>query len=158
MKYPLVVMCTLDDALPNMLRGFLRDHRWLLTELRQPEAIAAQLAPPRPSVVFWQFDPTADAPVPLRIVGELARQHPDAPLVVVSDAKLPVEDRPAWTAMVLDLGAKYVLFPPFTRLVLEDLAGGLMAAVIERLTGKPLEPLPPDAEAIDLAQGGHADD
>ena len=158
MKYPHVVMCTLDDALPNMLRGFLRDHRWLLTELRQPEAIAAQLTPPRPSVVFWQLDPTADVPVPLRLVGELSREFPDAPVVVVSDAKLPVEDRPAWTALVLDLGAKYVLFPPFTRLVLEDLAGGLLAAAIERLTGGPPEPLPADPEAIDLAEGGLADD
>ena len=158
MKYPQVVMCTLDDALPNMLRGFLHDHRWLLTELRRPDAIAAQLDVPRPTVVFWQFDPTADVPVPLPLVGELARSHPDAPLVVVSDAKLPVEDRPAWTALVLDLGARYVLFPPFTRLVLEDLAGGLMAAAIERLTGEPVEPLPADPEAIDLAEGGQAED
>jgi len=157
-KYPLVVMCTLDAALPDMLRGFLRDHRWLLAELRDPHAIAARLALPRPTVVFWQFDPTADAPVPLRLVGELARRHPDAALVVVSDAKLPLEERPAWTATVLDLGAKYVLFPPFTRLVLEDLAGGLMAAAVERLTGRPPEPLPADPEAIDLAHGGLEDD
>jgi len=33
-----------------------------------------------------------------------------------------------------------------------------MAAAIERLTGEPVEPLPADPEAIDLAEGGQAED
>jgi hypothetical protein len=157
-KYPLVVMCTPDGELPAMLRGFARDHRWVLDEVRRSDAVAARLAAPGPAVAFWQLDPTADPPPPLELVAAWRRDLPEAAVVVVSDAKLPPEDRPAWTAQVLDLGARYVLFPPFTRLVLEDLAGGLMAAAVERLTGRPPDPTPPDPEAIDLAETGHADD
>jgi hypothetical protein len=139
-KYPLVVMCTPDGELPAMLRGFARDHRWVLDEVRRSDAVAARLAAPGPAVAFWQLDPTADPPPPLELVAAWRRDLPEAAVVV------------------LDLGARYVLFPPFTRLVLEDLAGGLMAAAVERLTGRPPDPTPPDPEAIDLAETGHADD
>lgn len=154
MKFPQVVMVSFDATLPNMLRESVAEHRWAFVELRDPAAALSQLAPPRPTVLFLQVDPAGDGLAPLLALSECARRHADVPVVVISDVKLPDDERPAWTARVLDLGAKHVLFPPFTKLVLEDLAGGLMAACVERLTGRPIEAAPPDPEAIDLAEGG----
>ena len=37
--------------------------------------------------------------------------------------------------MLFDLGARYVLFPPLTKPVLEDLASGLMASAVRRVMG-----------------------
>jgi hypothetical protein len=76
--------------------------------------------------------------------------------------KLSDADRIAWTAALIDLGARYVLFPPLTKPVLEDVISGLMAAAIRRVVGaaagapagaakpKRVRPKPAD-EVIDLA-------
>jgi hypothetical protein len=78
------------------------------------------------------------------LIAELHRVAPDAAVVAVSDEKLSEPDRAAWTAVLLDLGARYVLFPPLTQPVLEDLAGGLMP-------GTALGPAAPGDDVIDLA-------
>jgi hypothetical protein len=158
MKAPLVVMVSLDDELPNMIREFVGEQRWLFAELKQITGLSARVEHTRPVVVFVQIDPEADIEVPYRAISELARSHSDVPVVVISDAKLHDDDRPTWTTTLLNLGAKHIIFPPFTKLVLEDLAGGLMTATIIRLTGKPPEPLPPAPDAIDLAEGGYEDE
>jgi hypothetical protein len=66
---------------------------------------------------------------------------------------MPEEDRIAWTATVMDLGARMVLFPPLTRPVFEDIASGFMAAAVRRL-GTISPPKKPTEEIIDLAEGG----
>ena len=91
----------------------------------------------------------------------LRRERPDVPVVAVSDVKLNDADRVAWTAALFDLGARYVLFPPLTKPVLEDVVSGLMAAAVGRQIGgppaaKPAAPKPrprPKSEddVIDLA-------
>jgi hypothetical protein len=53
------------------------------------------------------------------------------PIVVLSDVKLPDDDRALWTAIFLDCGASLVLFPPLNRTMLEEAALGLMQ---DRLT------------------------
>jgi len=77
-------------------------------------------------------------------------------VVAVADVKLPDAERAAWTAALLDLGARYVLFPPLTRPVLEDAVSGLMAATIRRVIGEvPPTPTPArDERILDLADGG----
>ncbi|MBL8866514.1 MAG: hypothetical protein JNK93_13220 [Planctomycetia bacterium] len=65
-------------------------------------------------------------------------------------------DRAAWTATILDLGARFVLFPPLTRPVLEDLAGGLMGVQLERAGREAPAPRPADP-VIDLAEEGLAE-
>jgi hypothetical protein len=74
------------------------------------------------------------------------------PLIAVSDAKLSDPDRAAWTALLFDLGARLVLFPPITGPVLEDAVSRLMGASIRRTVGGEPPPFPrPPADVIDLA-------
>lgn len=132
MKHPVVVVCAFDDWVANQLRELAAEHKWLLREVRLPAAALDLVRDPRPAVLVVQADPTADATGPLGLVADAHRLCPDVPAVVVSDAKLGDDDRAAWTAAALDLGARFVLFPPLTRPVVEDLVSGLMAAVARR--------------------------
>ncbi len=135
MRFPQVVVCGFDEWAANQLRGLAGEHRWLLREVRQPTAALDLVRDDRPTVLVVQADPTADRADHLRLVADARRLAPDAAVVVMSDIKLGEDDRAAWAAGVLDLGARYVLFPPLSRPVLEDLVGGLMAAAVRRLTG-----------------------
>ncbi|MGL6074785.1 MAG: hypothetical protein ACRC8S_11545 [Fimbriiglobus sp.] len=159
MRAPRVVMCSFDAILPDMLRPFVADQKWVFVELRKPEAILAQLVPDQPSVVFLQLDPEQASEVSWQLLVSCHQDWPDVPVVIISEAKLHDDDRPTWTATILGLGAKHVVFPPYTKLLLEDLAGGLMQATIERQTGSPPEALLlPTTETIDLAEGGYEDE
>jgi hypothetical protein len=154
MKYPQVVVCAFDDWLANQLRELVAEHRWLLRETRQPSAALDLVRQSRPTVLLVQADPDSEKLDPLRLVADAHRRFPDVACVVLSDAKMPEDERAAWTAGVLDLGARFVLFPPLMRPVLEDLLSGLMDAVARRVMGE----APPKAEAaIDLADTGHED-
>ena len=153
MRFPQIVVCAFDAWAANQLRELAAGHRWLLREVRQPAAALELAREPRPTVLVVQADPTADRPDPLRLVADVRRLAPDAAAVVLCDVKLSDDDRAAWTAGVLDLGARYVLFPPLQRPVLEDLVSGLMAATLRRVVG-------PEAAAgtIDLADERYEDD
>lgn len=157
MKFPQVIICSPDDWVANQLKELAADHRWKLRVVRQPAAVAALVEEPRPTVLVVQADPDADRPDRLQLVADTHRRRPDVATVVVSDAKLSDDDRPGWAAAALDLGARLVLFPPFTRPVLEDVIGGLMAATIRRTTGDAPAPAfppalkPPTEAVIDLA-------
>jgi hypothetical protein len=155
MRYPQVVVLAFDEWLGKQLRELANDTRWLLHEVRQPAACLSLVRAPRPTVLLLQADPNDERATAFALLAEVHRECPDVAAVVVSDAKLKEEDRVAWTAAALDLGARSVLFPPVSRPILEDMISGLMAAVIHRTVadesaGKP-------GEAIDLAEEGHAD-
>jgi hypothetical protein len=135
MRFPQIVVCAFDAWAANQLRELAAAQRWLLREVRQPAAALELAREPRPTVLMVQADPTADRQDPLRLVADAHRLAPDAAAVVLSDVKLSDDDRASWTATVLDLGARYVLFPPLQRPVLEDLVGGLMAATLRRVVG-----------------------
>jgi hypothetical protein len=104
----------------------------------------------------------------VRLIADVRTAHPDVPVIAVSDVKLSDADRGAWTAALFDLGARYVLFPPLTRPVLEDVVSGLMAAAIRRTIGpeaakapatpaskdKPKSKSKPADDVIDLADEG----
>lgn len=156
MRFPQLVVCAFDDWAANQLRDLAAEHRWVLRDARRPDAVAALLAESRPTVLVVQVDPAADKLGPLELVADVHRRHPDAAVVVLSDAKLSEDARAAWSAAVLDLGARYVLFPPLTKPVLEDLVSGLMEAVLRR-AGRDAD-VPPAEAAIDLADEGHEDD
>jgi hypothetical protein len=100
-----------------------------------------------------QADPADERPDRLRLVADAHRLNPDAAVVVLSEAKLPEVERAAWTAGVLDLGARYVLFPPLERPTLEELVSGLMTATIRRVMG----PDAPTESLIDLADDRYED-
>lgn len=160
MRYPQLVILAFDDWLGKQLAPFAADHRWLLKEVRQPGAGLALLREPRPTVLLAQLDPHADdVAAPLAFLSDVYRSHPGVATVVVSDVKLSEDERIAWTATAFDLGVRYVLFPPLSRPVLEDLVGGLMAALLAR-AGKAdaaeVAPVPREP-VIDLAEEGTAE-
>ncbi|HEY2787188.1 MAG TPA: hypothetical protein VGJ05_19670 [Fimbriiglobus sp.] len=148
MKSPQLVVLEFDGWLAKQLRDLTVERKWLLREARQPGAAKGMLADGRPTVMCVLIDPHKTPPDGLKLLAEVHRLRPDVAVVAVSDAKLPEDDRAIWTATALDLGARYVLFPPLTRTVLEDLANGLLHATIQR-TGAVV----PDSDVIDLAEG-----
>jgi hypothetical protein len=152
MKAPQIVVLEFDGWLAKQLRDLTANRKWLLKEARQAGAAKGYLADGRPTVLFVLVDPHKNPPDGLKFVAEVHLAHPDVAVIVVSDAKLPEEDRAAWAATATDLGARFVLFPPLTRPVLEDLSSGLLTAVIQR-TGGVTSSAPPPAESdvIDLA-------
>lgn len=155
MQFPQVVVCAFDDWMANQLRELVAEHRWLLRETRLPSAALELVRDSRPTVLLVQADPTSDKLDPLQLVADTHRRFPDVACVVLSDAKLPEDERAAWTAGVLDLGARFVLFPPLMRPVLEDLLSGLMGAMVQRVMGD--APTKSAEGAIDLAETGHED-
>jgi len=109
-------------------------------------------------VVVVQFDPSDEKPAPFTLIADVHRLCPDVPVVAISDAKLSDSDKAAWTATLMDLGARYVLFPPLARPVLEDVVSGLMAASVRRVMGS--EPVAVPAkidDVIDLADEANAE-
>lgn len=129
MRYPQLIVCGPDEWIAGQLRELAGEHGWLLRPVRRPAAALDLTRDARPAVLFAQTDPTRSADGALRLVADVHRLAPDVPVVVVSDVKLPEAERAGWAASAMDLGARLVLFPPLTRAVLEDVAGGLMAAI-----------------------------
>jgi hypothetical protein len=155
MRHPQIAILAFDDWLGKQLAECAHEHRWLVKEARQAGACLALLREPRPTVLLVQFDPHADSiAATLEFLVDVNRRHPAVATIAVSDVKLNEADRAAWTATAFDLGVRFVLFPPLTRPVLEDLVGGLMAMLIDR-TGR-AAPRPPDP-VIDLAEEGLAE-
>ena len=156
MKSPLLMSCGADDWLAGQLRHIAAESRWLFQTCK-PEALAETALDARPTVAVLAADPRA----PDAALAALARtslRRPDAAVALLTSAKITEDDRAAWLALVLDLGARAALFPPYTRLVLDDLIGGLMASCAAR-AGLPLA-APRRAEtdrdgAIDLAAGDY---
>ncbi len=147
MKLPRVIVCAPDDWLADQLRESASERGWVVRVTRLPAAWVAAVADGGPCVALIQLDPHTDPHKPLAAVGELHRKRPDADVMTVFDVKLSDDDRPAWTAAALDLGARLVLHPPLTRTVLEDAVIGLMEARVGAV------PPADDAPEIDLASG-----
>jgi hypothetical protein len=140
MRRPQLIV--LDPEIARHLADHAAEHRWVVRPAKTLNAARELARDRRPTVAFLTFSPADPAAVAL--TAELHRAAPDTAVVAVSDEKLSEPDRAAWTAMLMDLGARYVLFPPLTKAVLEDLAGGLMP-------GTPLGPASPADGVIDLA-------
>lgn len=159
MKHPQVIVLETDGWLAKQLRELAGESRWLVQPARSVDAALALARGRGPAVLLVQVELTEDRPEPLALVAETHRLAPDVPVVVVSDVKLPDAERAAWTAALFDLGVRYVLFPPLTRPVLEDVVSGLMTVAIRRVIGDspPSMKSPKTAgpgKVIDLAEGG----
>jgi hypothetical protein len=159
MQYPQLIILESAGWVARQLGELVGENRWLVREPRS-EANALTLArEPRPAVLIVEIDPAAERFDGFALIANAHRFSPDVPVVAVSDVKLPDPDRAVWTAMLLDLGARYVLFPPVTKSVLEDLVTGLMGVVIRRVVGGELPPPTPRPPSepdgpIDLAEVG----
>lgn len=156
MRYPQIVLLAFDEWLGKQLAEFASEHRWLMREVRQAGACLGQLRDRRPTVLIVQIDPHAQNILELlQFLNDAHALSTDVATIVVSDIKLNEDERVAWTAILFDLGARFVLFPPLTRPVLEDLVGGLMTAVLKK-AGRDVPVLSPRVvePVIDLAEEG----
>jgi DNA-binding NtrC family response regulator len=156
MKHPQVIVLDKDDWCAKQLRELAAEGRWLVRTVRGIDTAKSMLTERSPAVLLVQFELDEEKASRLAFVAQMHRDAPDVPVVAIADAKLPDADRAAWTAAVLDLGARYVLFPPITKPILEDVVSGLMTATIRRVVGEdavfsPLTKSPRDDEVIDLA-------
>ena len=150
MTHPQVVILGFDDWLAKQLQEQATAAAWVLRDLRQVAACHAQLAEARPTVFVVQIDFQESTTALLALIAGVHASAPDVAILVVGDVKLPEDDRIAWTLAAFDLGARFVLFPPLARPILEDLVGGLMEATIRRTAPRAAP------ETIDLAEEGQA--
>jgi hypothetical protein len=157
MRHPQLVIVEADEWIARQLAPLAGESRWLVRQPRKTDAALALARDGRPTVLFVQVEPGGEKPEAFALIADAHRLAPDAAVVAVSDLKLSDADRVAWTAVLLDLGARYVLFPPLSRPVLEDVASGLMAAAVRRVVGGDAPPAaaPPAEDVIDLADEGH---
>jgi ActR/RegA family two-component response regulator len=154
MKHPQVIVLDADGWVAKQLRELADEGRWFVRTVRSVDA-AMSLARERcASVVLVQFELADEKHARLAMIADVHRREPEVPVVALADAKVPDAERATWTAAVLDLGARYVLFPPVTKPVLEDVVSGLMTATVRRVVGEDavFAPLPKrSADVIDLA-------
>jgi hypothetical protein len=153
MKLPRVIVLELDGWLAKQLRELAEESRWLIQPTRSCETALALVRDRRPATLVVQIEPGENKAEPLQLIVDAHRLAPDVSIVVISDVKLPDAERAAWTAVLLDLGSRYVLFPPLMKSVLEDVISGLLTAAIRRLGSAPIAPTPRREEIIDLADG-----
>jgi hypothetical protein len=133
MRFPQVVVHAPDDWLGRQVAELVRQRRWLLRESRQLGATLRMLSPSRPTVLLVQLDPRRESPDGLEFLETVHTRHSDVATLAISDVKINADDeRALWTATVLDLGARGVLYPPLTRPVLEEIVAKMMTAVLAR--------------------------
>jgi DNA-binding NtrC family response regulator len=154
MRSPQVIVLEHDGWLAKQLRELAGESRWLVQSARSVDTALSLARRRQPTVLVIQFEASEDKPDRLGLIAEAHRVAPDVPVVAIADVKLPDAERTAWTAALLDLGARYVLFPPLTKPVLEDAVSGLMAAAVRRMIGEAAPPAPSREGVIDLADGG----
>lgn len=130
---PQLVIHDPDDWLARQLADLAAEARWVVRLPKTPKAARGFLTALRPTLLFTRVEPHQESAESCALIADVHRLNPDAAIVAVSDVKLPDADRVAWTATLFDLGARYVLFPPLTRPILEDLASGLMASCVMRV-------------------------
>jgi DNA-binding response OmpR family regulator len=135
MRAPQLVVVEHDGWIARHLSDLATEDAWLVRGTRGAEAALALVRERGPCVLIVQVELAEDKLAPLRLIADARCTHPDVPVLAVSDVKLSDADRVAWTAALFDLGARYVLFPPLTKPVLEDVVSGLMAAAIGRVVG-----------------------
>ena len=128
MKYPQLIVYETDGALANLLKKLAIDQGWLLRETRSEKTLLEQLADPRVSIVFLKLE--RDLAAGLDLLAKISTEFPDCPCVVVTDVKIESKQREKFSTMVYDLGAKYLIFPPLTQPIAEDLANGFMLSAM----------------------------
>jgi len=134
MKLPQVVVYESDGSLAGQIRRLAEENSWLVRESRQPAACLELVSEVRPSLLLLKLE--RELQVGLTLLAQVAERAPDCPVVLVSDVKMEgAEQRAQLSALAMDLGARYVLFPPHQTPVIEDLVSGLLTAAIRRVVG-----------------------
>lgn len=142
MRAPQIVVLEADGWIVRHLADLAAEDSWLVRGARGVDTALSLVRERSPCVLIVQVELAEDKPAALKLIADVRRDLPDVPVVAASDVKLSDADRVAWTAALFDLGARYVLFPPLTKPVLEDVVSGLMSAAIRRVIGAAPPPQP----------------
>jgi DNA-binding NarL/FixJ family response regulator len=133
LRHPQVVIYEKKPMLAEMIEPLAKENAWLIRESRQPGGCLNLLRQVRPSVLVLKLGELIEE---LELLGQIHHHVPDCAVIVVSDVKLEGnEQRLNLAGIAYDLGASYVMFPPITQTLIEDLVSGLMAATISRSIG-----------------------
>lgn len=144
MQHPQVIVTGQDDTLANQLQSFINEHRWRLLHVADAEKARPSLG--CPTVLLVQLDVEDAKAKAQNTMSHVHLVHPDVAIIAVLSSKISSDERAIWLAGLFDLGARYVLIPPHTRSVVEDVVGGLMTATIARITGATIA-----EDVVDLA-------
>ena len=132
MRHPQLVVYESDGYLAAQVGDVARENGWIVRESRRPETCAAFLSEARPALLLLKLERKLIDE--LTLLAHLNATVPDCPVVVFSDLKLEnAAQRANLAGLAYDLGARYIMFPPLTRHVIEDIVTGLMEATIHRL-------------------------
>ena len=134
MRHPQVVVYESDGWLAGQIRRLAGENAWLVRESRNADACLQLIADVRPSVLLLRLE--LELLDGLSLLGRVAERAPSCPVILVSDVKMEGADQRAQlSALAMDLGARYILFPPLQTPVIEDLVSGLLMAEIRRTSG-----------------------
>lgn len=138
MRHPQVVVYESDGWLAGQIRRLADENAWLVRESRNPDTCLQLLCDVRPSVMLLRLE--GELLDGLGLLGRVVERVPSCPVVLVSDVKMEGADQRAQlSALAMDLGARYILFPPLQTPVIEDLVSGLLTAEIRRTLGASID-------------------
>lgn len=133
MQHPQIVIYEADGWLAAQVVELARENSWLIRESRQPEACLALLRDNRPAVLLVKLERKMIDE--FKLIALIRERVPDCPIAVFSDVKFEgAAQRASLAGLAYDLGVRYVMFPPLTKTLVEDVAAGLMQATIQRST------------------------
>jgi hypothetical protein len=119
MRHPRLVIYESGRRLAALLQATANERRWLLREPRQPAACLRLLGEGGPAVLVLKVGRNLETE--LALLERVTWLCPEARTVLVGDA-----DPGPLAALAWDLGADYVLFPPYPSERLIEVVVGLM--------------------------------
>lgn len=119
MQYPQLLVYETDGRLAGILQRVADKNNWLLREPRQLSAVLRLMERRGPGVLVLRL--SRDLERELAMLEQLTWLHPDASVVLVAD-----NAQRGLSALVWDLGVRWVLLPPHTRERLEEIVLPLM--------------------------------
>jgi DNA-binding NtrC family response regulator len=135
MRYPQIVIYENNGWIAGQIADFAAERKWLVRESRQIDTCLQLLREARLSVLLLKLERQLFEE--MKLVQQVHQLVPRCPVVVVSDVKMEsAEQRLNFAGLAYDLGAAYVLFPPLTAVILEDLVSGLLGAAINTIDGE----------------------
>jgi hypothetical protein len=131
MQHPQIVIYEADGWLAAQVVELAREHSWLVRESRRPEACLALLHDCRPAVLLVKLDRKMIDE--FQLIAAARERVPECPIAVFSDVKFEgAAQRASLAGLAYDIGVRYVMFPPLTKTLIEDVTAGLMTAAIAR--------------------------
>jgi DNA-binding NarL/FixJ family response regulator len=118
-RSPQVIVYEQDGALAKRLAPCREEYRWVVREPRRLEGCMELLRQPGPSVFVLRL--SRDLVNELTLLEWVAADRPEVPVVAVGDS-----DDPALAGLLWDLGARFVLVPPWSHDWLVPVVAGLM--------------------------------